>query len=145
MPPRLRILLDICGAVLAAAVAAYIAHYPAAFRWPADALFAAGAGAAAVVLAWRTTFRFVATVAALAAWTFLIPAGAPHIGMDYKSRMAALALYRLLIAVLAHRTPGRPWITAAAALAATLVVAYIATSCAGPPGCGSATPPGSSP
>lgn len=132
MPPRLRILIDVGGAVLAAAVTAYIAHYPAAFSWPITALFAGGA--AVVFLAWRAVPRFVATAAVLATWTFLVPAVTwlvaavtPNFGLDYQSRMAALALYGLLIAVLAHRTTsGRPWITVAAALAATTVVAFIA-------------------
>lgn len=131
MPPRLRLLTDVGGAVLAAVVTAYIARYPAALPWPVAA--AVGAAGAAVFIAWRLTPRYVYTTAVLALWvaavpliTWLFAAVTPEFGLDYEGRLAGLALYGLLVAVLAHRTStGRPWLTVAIALAAVTAIAAI--------------------
>ena len=131
MPRRLRIIADVGGAILAAAVGAFIARYPADLSWPIVAAIALAAAAA--YLAWRLAPQYLYTAAVLVFWVTVIPvvtwlfaAVTPEFGLDYEGRLAGLALYGLLIAILAHRTSrGRPWITVAIALVVVTAVAGI--------------------
>lgn len=131
MPPRLRQLTDAGGAVAFGGVSGFIAHGPAALSWPLT--FTVGVAAAAAFVLWRTVPRFVYTGVVLLLWVLLIPlvtwlfaAVVPEFGLDIQGRVAALALYALFIAGLAHRTSrGRPWLTVALALFAVTVVAAI--------------------
>lgn len=131
MPPRLRVLTDIALALVGAGAALFLSLGPAGFGWPISLVVAAVAAVA--VITWRIAPRFVYTAAVLAVWLLLTPtitwlfaAVTPAVGLNYEGRLAGLAMYGLLVAILAHRyTRGIPAVTVAATLAMVITVAAL--------------------
>lgn len=131
MPPRLRLLADITMALVGAGAALFLSLGPGGLSWPIS--LAIAATSAAAVITWRVAPRFVYTAAVIAVWLLLTPtvtwlfaAVTPEMGLNYEGRLAGLAMYGLLVAILAHRyTRGIPAVTVAAALAAVIVIAAL--------------------
>lgn len=126
-----QIAADVGVAVLAGATGYLLARGPLELRWPWPLLVAIAVALSAV--AWRRWPEITKLGLVVIGWVVLVPvvtfmfsATTLGLGLDYQGRIGALALFGVLVALLAFRySVGRAWLTALLVFGTVLAVACL--------------------
>lgn len=132
MSPRSAVAADIAVGLLAAATGYLIALGPIGVTGAWAVGIAVLGGVCAIL--WRRWPHIAVLGMVVIGWSLAVPfatymfsATTLGLGLDYQGRLAALALYGLLVGILSWRySVGRAWVTAALAFLAVLSIASLA-------------------